>query len=96
MPSLDLPHLGAGEVAHQGQIEDGDGNGGKVAGPITSSPTQEKEIAMDKKRAAIGQLESAILLWFNEADPISGSGTVSAFPSKKSFGKQVANSPATF
>jgi hypothetical protein len=25
----------------------------------------------DKKRAAIGQLESAILLWFNEADPIS-------------------------
>ncbi|PYV75828.1 MAG: hypothetical protein DMG96_15955 [Acidobacteria bacterium] len=25
----------------------------------------------DKQRAAIGQLESAILLWFNEADPIS-------------------------
>lgn len=25
----------------------------------------------DKKRAAIGQLESAILLWFSEADPIS-------------------------
>jgi hypothetical protein len=25
----------------------------------------------DKKRAAIGQLESAILLWFNEGDPIS-------------------------
>src|ERR1043166_1957478 len=25
----------------------------------------------DKKRAATGQLESAILLWFNEADPIS-------------------------
>jgi hypothetical protein len=25
-----------------------------------------------------------------------GSGTVSAFPSEKSFGKQVANSPATF
>jgi len=25
----------------------------------------------DKQRAATGQLESAILLWFNEADPIS-------------------------
>src|SRR5437773_9726218 len=28
-------------------------------------------IIASKKRAAVGQLESAILLWFNEADPIS-------------------------
>ena len=28
-------------------------------------------VIADKKKAAIGQLESAILLWFNEADPIS-------------------------
>jgi hypothetical protein len=28
-------------------------------------------VIASKKRAAIGQLESAILLWFNEADPIS-------------------------
>jgi hypothetical protein len=28
-------------------------------------------VIADKQKAAIGQLESAILLWFNEADPIS-------------------------
>ncbi len=28
-------------------------------------------VVADKQKAAIGQLESAILLWFNEADPIS-------------------------
>ena len=28
-------------------------------------------VVANKKRAAIGQLESAILLWFNEAEPIS-------------------------
>jgi hypothetical protein len=36
--------------------------------PDASSPTV---LIATKKKAAIGQLESAILLWFNEADPIS-------------------------
>jgi hypothetical protein len=34
-------------------------------------PSRPSVVAVDKQKAATGQLESAILLWFNEADPVS-------------------------